>query len=260
MKKTIISGIINGFKIIKDLGVIRPTNKNKYLLVECKECKREFETSATSINRIKSCGCIKYSQAEPLESEINGFKIIKDLGWIKEKKTRKAIVECKVCKREYEVAVRQLIHRKHCGCIIKGKVPSKYRKTHERLLHSYFHMRARCYNKNNKDYYLYGEKGIKVCDEWLAHPDVFCEWSLANGYQDSLTIDRINSKGDYEPNNCRWADAATQSRNTSRQVLTMELANQMRKDKEHMTSIELSLKYNVCIATVYNVINNKSWT
>jgi len=258
MKKIVLEGqIVNGFKIIKELGRIRLTNKNKYLWVECKECKKEFETSATSIKKIKSCGCKPIKVTADLKKEINGFKILKDLGY--SNGSRRCISICKVCGKKYEVDPNKLQYRKHCGCLKKGTKISKYAKTHRRLLNIYFHMRQRCYQKDNQDYYLYGERGIKICDEWLTHVDVFCEWALANGYEDSLTIDRINSKGDYKPTNCRWADPATQARNTSRNVLTMELADRMRMDGEFMTVIELSLKYNVSIGTVQNVLRNKSW-
>lgn len=65
-------------------------------------------------------------------------------------------------------------------------------------------MILRCYNSNNKDYRWYGGKGIKVCDEWRNNPLIFEEWALKNGYDDTLTIDRIDSDKDYCPYNCQW--------------------------------------------------------
>ena len=62
----------------------------------------------------------------------------------------------------------------------------------------------RCYNSNDKAYRWYGGKGIKVCQEWLNNPILFEEWSLQNGYEDDLTIDRKDSSKDYAPDNCRW--------------------------------------------------------
>jgi hypothetical protein len=79
-------------------------------------------------------------------------------------------------------------------------------------------MKQRCYNKKCTEYSRYGAKGITVCNEWLHNPEVFIEWANNNGYKETLTIDRINPKGNYQPDNCRWADKRVQScnRDTSR--------------------------------------------
>lgn len=73
-------------------------------------------------------------------------------------------------------------------------------------------MKKRCYNQNDENYYLYGGNGVKVCDEWL-DSDKFIQWALANGYNDTLEIDRIDPEKDYEPDNCRWV---TKKENASR--------------------------------------------
>ena len=76
-------------------------------------------------------------------------------------------------------------------------------------------MKQRCYNSNNKDYYNYGARGIKVCDEWRNSYLNFHNWAYANGYNDMLSIDRIDVNGDYEPDNCRWVDKNIQANNKS---------------------------------------------
>ena len=77
-------------------------------------------------------------------------------------------------------------------------------------------MKERCNNSHNKRYCYYGGRGIKVCPEWSESFSAFREWALENGYREGLTIDRINSNGNYEPSNCRWATRAQQNRNYSR--------------------------------------------
>lgn len=87
-------------------------------------------------------------------------------------------------------------------------------------------MKQRCYNPNKDNYNNYGGRGIKICDEWNNREIVatskgsyskgylaFKKWALENGYQDNLTIDRIDPNGNYEPSNCRWVSMKVQSNN-----------------------------------------------
>ena len=55
---------------------------------------------------------------------------------------------------------------------------------------------------------------VTIDDEWLDF-NKFYQWSMENGYQDSLSLDRINGKLGYFPENCRWADKYQQARNKS---------------------------------------------
>ena len=76
-------------------------------------------------------------------------------------------------------------------------------------------MKNRCYYPKDKEYKNYGGRGIKVCDEWLGEFgfEKFYQWSLANGFQPNLSLDRIDVDGDYEPSNCRWITCKEQAIN-----------------------------------------------
>lgn len=81
-----------------------------------------------------------------------------------------------------------------------------------RLRTIWYDMRQRCKQNGTPQTKNYGDRGISVCDEWKDF-NVFSEWALAHGYDDSLTIDRIDSNGNYEPGNCRFVTYKEQSRN-----------------------------------------------
>lgn len=97
---------------------------------------------------------------------------------------------------------------KSCGCL-----RVRHNKTDTKLYKVWLSMKQRCYNKRDKAYKNYGQRGIKMCDEWKDNFQVFYDWCMANGYKKGLTIDRIDNDKYYEPNNCRLVDRKTQQRN-----------------------------------------------
>jgi hypothetical protein len=79
------------------------------------------------------------------------------------------------------------------------------------------HMRTRCENKNSPAYKWYGERGIKVCEQWLDFKNFFEDMGERPSKQHS--IDRIDVDGDYEPSNCRWTTMTIQQRNRSNNAI-----------------------------------------
>ena len=126
---------------------------------------------------------------------------------------KRYMCECNYCHsvflRSYGGAKRAKSCR-HVG--IEGKIISQYSWKNKRIERIFAGMKDRCYNENADSYRWYGAKGIKVCDEWIQNPLVFEEWSINNGYTDSMTIDRIDENKWYSPDNCRWVTSKDNSR------------------------------------------------
>lgn len=107
-----------------------------------------------------------------------------------------------------------------CGCIKTGR-KDKHGSSHTRLYKIYDHILQICFNPHHRHYKDYGGRGITVCPEWYDKGTgfiTFKKWSLENGYNETLSIDRIDVNGNYEPNNCRWTDTKTQANNTRKTI------------------------------------------
>lgn len=101
-----------------------------------------------------------------------------------------------------------------------GKKPSFYI--------TWQNMKARCLNKKNNKYKNYGERGIKICDEWLTIKG-FSKWALNNGWKDGLTLDRIDNNGNYCPENCKWITRSENSRKKRTTKIDIVTAQKIRE-------------------------------
>jgi len=106
-------------------------------------------------------------------------------------------------------------HTKSCGCL-SGETTAIRNTTHglskNPLYGLWIKVKDRCSNQNCEDYKYYGARGIKVCDRWLnSFPNFLAD--MGPRPSRSHSIDRINTNGNYEPGNCRWATPLQQNSN-----------------------------------------------
>lgn len=233
----------NNLTIIKELPSEIYKNGQIKRLVLCKcECGNEVIAPLKSVKsgRTKSCGCLMQTYlSSPHPNRMVKIEVGERYGKltiIKEVEPRikhngkiERMFLCRCDCGEEIVAPLTLMRqgrKQSCGCIrfpIKSKSSKpthrpELRKENPRLYRIWNGMRGRCFNVKNTNYYLYGERGITICDDWLYFEN-FYDWAISNGYSDTLTIDRINPNENYEPSNCRWVDLITQGNNRRNNTL-----------------------------------------
>lgn len=152
-----------------------------------------------------------------MESTHKKPTLIQDLGMQYPRKTSKqkkryGIFKC-FCGKEFKAMTNEIKYNKtkSCGCLktIHGLHNHK-------LYQHWYDMKYRCCNSKSDSFKNYGERGISVCDKWLNDFMSFYNWAIHNGYKEGLTLDRKNSNGNYEPDNCRWTTKFVQAQNKRR--------------------------------------------
>ena len=117
------------------------------------------------------------------------------------KQTQRGII-CKCeCGNIKTIRLSQLVRLriKSCGCINEKIIFHN-----KRLYGSWRSMVNRCHGEKTIQPQYYKSKGITVCDEWRYSYNTFAAWALKNGWNERLTIDRVDGNLGYYPANCRF--------------------------------------------------------
>ena len=132
---------------------------------------------------------------------------------------------------------------KSCRCLIGKNLYKNGCSNKERLYTTWNNIKLRCsgMGKNNKKYYY--DKNIYICKEWANNYMSFRNWALNNGYNDTLTIDRIDNSKGYEPDNCRFVNRTEQANNKTNNFIVYYKG-------EKYTLAQLSKMFNIAPNTI----------
>ncbi len=151
------------------------------------------------------------------------MKMIEDLGmqypneW-DTKKRNMAIYECPFCGTPFRTRKDHVDsgRSKSCGChqrVAVSKMATTHGMSGTEIYNHWCSMKDRCSGTTEKTNKYYKEEGVTICDEWKNFQP-FYDWAITHGYQDGLELDRVITKGNYTPENCRWSSEPVQSQNT----------------------------------------------
>ena len=150
-----------------------------------------------------------------------------------------------------------------CRSCASREANLKHGMRNTRIYNIWQNMLRRTSTPTNPAYKYYGGRGIEVCDEWKEFMR-FYEWSMANGYTNKLTIERIDVDGNYEPSNCCWVDMKTQGKNKrstlSNRFTKQELLDMVKEYKERNINYkDFAKSKGIAHGTFYKILKGEHY-
>lgn len=250
--KDLTGQVFDRLTVIECVG----TDKFHRSLWKCKcSCGKDCVAAGTVLRAgsKRSCGCIGKELFKKNRVKTRSYLIGERFGRLLVEREDRVeasqvfwVCQCD-CGGRISVATHALKrgNTRSCGCLRSETLRTrKGNPTHglsrdgngkkSRLYNIWTGMKTRCFNQSAREYPGYGGRGISLCSEWMDFGN-FSSWAKSNGYDESLTIERIDNDGNYEASNCTWIPRTSQSRNRRDTVLisfrgiTMTLAEWSRK-------------------------------
>lgn len=219
--------------VLKDSGK-RSKGSGVIWLCKC-DCGKTFETLGPGLKSgaTKSCRCLRIHNL--VGKKFGKLTVLRDSG----ERRKNAMLWTCLCSCGKLTNVRAIClssgQTKSCGCLSReigkerlGKANYNYKhgRQPKRLYSIWMNMKRRCNDSWHHAYKYYGGKGVSIYPGWQDDFVAFRRWALNNGYSESLVVDRIDSNGNYEPNNCQWI---TKSENSIKSYSERRLRDAKRK-------------------------------
>jgi len=141
-----------------------------------------------------------------------------------------------------------------CGCLnreISRKTTTEKNLTHglsksitkrdQKIYSVWARMRGRCLSPKNKDFKYYGARGITICSQWMNYMEFYI-WANSSGYNEGLTLERVDNNKGYSPENCIWATRSVQAANR-------RITKYFEYDGERLPMTQIAKKYNIPLST-----------
>lgn len=250
------------------LLVIQRANGGTHRSWECRcDCGEAVFTGGNKLTRgqKKSCGCLK-SEARQQRAQSRGAgqsRLMFESAYIAEQ--RPVAICCIDGCGEVEKHVAFCAHHydmwNRYGHPLAGTMANRRVLTSTGTSKEYKAwnaMKTRCTNPNSQSYSNYGERGIQVCERWLASFESFLV-DMGKAPAGS-SLDRRDVNGNYEPENCKWATSRQQMRNTRATVLneqTVREGKRRYRAGESVAAIARSL--NMSYGGMYAAVTGRSW-